>query len=721
MADVISFSCNNCGTLYRVPFAQAGRSVQCKQCKMNISIPTHSQAMLSNPLETSVEMNAGDQVLRKETSARNAPVKGTSARSARAPSGRTISVHGAAPVAPLPLVVAPQQKSAMPIIIGVVVLIVLGALVSLIIVLGTKDPEKKSSVAAANNAPAKPKDVPAALSEAEKLLREFEDPALTSEKALDIYRRAQTAKFAKAELADLARRVLNKLYDDNGGNYTGAQVLALVDEFAAFELQAEALRLVRMVVAREAETSPDGKPNDVFLRMQKMLGREKFDFEALVRRSAALVEAEHRGAEELHKKLGELAKASVAGWVESAETPKVREAISQLEKMEKALADLERDNPTLVADRAAFKKFRAERAAKSSQWTYIAVASFMIYVQLNEDEKDDAKDGESMARDRVAVIRAAAVRLAETFQNDWVKTLDLKRSLPAKEKPEDREKKRIEIVVCRDNRALATYASYIGETIEPGQSAVCFYTLKVQRVCVSAGELGSGDQLNTELNFALSLFQLLFNHYSQDPLQRDEDQIGRGIFHSMLLDASLLRCILTPVRANSRIYMVSSASNQQRSLDECTFFDEIRGLNELLAKWRKPFARGPDGKGIESFGGAALTVRNMLEMTSEEQGQQFVLQNFSKMEGVSEELARNMSGGNNYRLIRLAYGDALLLFLYHFERNGRPVYREGLMKFIAKDLGGMKRADTLKGFEEALGLNETKWKQLEDDFASVQK
>ena len=721
MSDVISFSCNNCGMLYRVPFAQAGRSVQCKQCKMNISIPTQSQAAMSNPLETSVEMNAGEQVLRKETSARQAPARAISSRTSRVPSGRTVSVHGAPPVVALPIVVAPQKKSAAPLIIAIAAVVVLGALVTLIIVLGTKDTSAPPRVSAENGASNKAKPEPVVLSEADKIRRELEDPALTCERALDLYRKAQAAKFAKAELGDLARRVLNKFYDENGGKFTGSQLLALIDEFTVYEVQAESMRLVRLLVARETETSPDGKPNDVFLRMQKMLGREKFDFEALVRRSAVLVEAEHRGAEELHKKLGELAKASAEGWVEGAEAPRVRDAISQLEKMEKALADLERDNPTLVADRALFKKFRGERAARNSQWTYIAVEAFMIYVQLNEQEKDDEKQGEALARDRVAAIRAAALRLGESFANDWVKTLDLKRSLPAKEKPEERERKRFEIVVCRDNRALAGYASYIGESLEPGQPTVCFYTLKAQRVCVSAEELGSATQINTELNFALGLFQMLFNHYSKDPLLRDEDQRERGIFHSMLLDASLLRCILTPVRANSRVYMVAAASSEQRSLDDCTFFDEIRGLNELLGKWRRPFARGADGKGIESFGGPALTVRNMLEMTSNEQGQELVRKNFVKLPGVSEDLASNMASGNNYRLIRLAYGDALLLFLYHFERDGKAVYRDGLLKFIAKDLGGMKREDTLKGFEEAMGLNEARWKQLEDDFASVQK
>ena len=64
MADVISFSCNHCGMLYRVPYSQAGRMVQCKQCKNNVSVPTQSQIAAPGMLDTSVEMNAGDQVLR---------------------------------------------------------------------------------------------------------------------------------------------------------------------------------------------------------------------------------------------------------------------------------------------------------------------------------------------------------------------------------------------------------------------------------------------------------------------------------------------------------------------------------------------------------------------------------------------------------------------------------------------------------------------------------
>jgi hypothetical protein len=722
MADFISFSCNNCGMLYRVPFAQAGRSVQCKQCKTNINIPTQSQVAMPSPLETSVDMNAGDVVMRKETSARRAPTGGTSSRTARVPSGRTASVHGVAPVAPLPQLARPANKGAAPIIIVVAVVVVLGALVAMIIYFGTKDPQSRSSVAAENGASNKPKEQPAALSEADKLRREFEDPTLTSERALDLYRRAQAAKFAKVELSDLARRVLNKLYDDNGGKLSGAQVLGLVDEFATYDLQAETMRLVRLVVARESETAPDGKPNEVFRRMQKMLGREKFEFDSLVQRSAALVEADQKGATELHQKLGDLAKSNPGGWVESADTGKARDLVTQLEAMEKSLKDLERDNPTLVADRAVFKKFKTERAAKAQRWMFISSELFIIYVQLTEPEKEDEQNGEAGARDRVEALRAIAARLGENFVNDWVKPLDLKRSLPAKEKPEEREKKRLEIVVCRDNRALAGYASGVGESMQPGESPDCFYTLKAQRVCVSAEKLGSGaEQLNTEVIFSMSLYQMLFNHYSKDPLLRDEDQRDRGIFHSMLLDNALLRCILTPVRANSRIYLMTAATSTQRSFESCQFFDELEGLNALLARWRKPFARGLDGKGIDSFGAAAFGVRDLVEMISDEQGVQAVRKNFGKVPEIDERLAAALTEGNNYRLLRTAYGDALVLFLYHFERGGKPVYREGLMKFIAADLKGMKREDSLKGFEEALGLNEAKWKQLETEFAASQK
>lgn len=728
MADVISFSCNFCGTLYRVPFAQAGRTVQCKQCKQNISVPTQSQAMAPGMLDTRVEMNAGDQVLRKETSARHASTSArrgaTSARNIKVPSGRTPSVMGAAPVAPLPVVVAPQQKkSATPIIVAVAAVVVLGAIVTLIIVLGTRDPQSGHRIASAQNAaPDKPRPQPPALSEAEKLRRELDDPAVTAEKALAIYRRAQAANLSKAELADFARRVLNKLHDENGGAYSGAQVLGLIDEFAPYDLGAEATRLVRAALAREPATLPDGKPNEVFLRMQKMLKRENFDFEALLARAQAMIQAEQEGASEVHARLTELGKKATQGWVEAADAPAIRECISTLEALEKAQQELERANPTLLADRERLKKFRAERASRATHWTYISAAPFMLYVQLTEAERKAGKEGEGDARRRAEPLVATANRLYSEFSSQWAQPLGLKRTLPAGISPEERDTLPFEIVVCRDHRSLANYASYIGESFDPGEEVVAFYTLRSQRACVSAQELSSASnaQVVTELNFALNFMTYLFNFHSGDPLLRDEDQRDRGVFHAMLLDRSLLRCILTPVRAWSSIVQVRPGRSQ-RSLESCTFFDPIDGLNQLLAKWRRPFARSEDGRNIESFGGAAFSARNLVEARSSEHGMDLLRANFAKMPGINESLAESMSRASNFRVVYTAYCDAFLLFLYHFERNGKPVYREGLMKFVAKDLAGLKREEALKGFEESLGLDEAKWKQLEEDFASVQK
>lgn len=716
MADVISFSCNHCGMLYRVPFAQAGKMVQCKQCKNNISVPTQSQLAAPGMLETSVEMNAGEQVLRKETSARNAAVPRPSNRSTRISSGRSSPVGGVAPGVTLPQIVAPpQQKSMAPVIIGVAALVVVGALVTLIIVLGTRGPGSSPKVSGGNAAADKPKAEPVALTESDKIRRELEDPSLNADRALAIYRRGQAAKLTKAELSDIARRVLNKLFDENGASYGGAQLLALIDEFTVYDLQAEALRVVRVVVAREAETSPDGKPNDSFLRMQKMLGREKFDFADMLKRAQAMVEAEQEGAPELLAETTASSKAATDGWVERAEAEKVRAQAARLAQLEKAQQDLLRDNPTLIADRERLKKFRTERAARATAWTYVTTQRFMFYVQLTESERKKGKQGETEARERINSLEQISSRLGDAFMTDWVEPLGLKRSLPQALSAEEREKQLIEIVVCRDARSLANYASYIGETVEDDGSVVAFYTLKSQRVCVSGEDPASVEDL--EADFAINLLSLLFNFYSKDPLLRDEDQKDRGVMHTMLLDRSLFRCILTPIRAGS----LRAATGSQRDFNDCRFFDEIAGLNEILGRWRKPFARGEDGRGIDSFGGPAFSVRNLVEIRSNEHATELLRQNLLKLPGISEELANSMSQPSNLNLVATFYSDALLLFLYHFQRDGKPVYREGLMKFIARDLDGLKRDEALKGFEEALGLNEAKWKQLEEEFAARQK
>jgi hypothetical protein len=716
MADVISFSCNHCGMLYRVPFAQAGKLVQCKQCKNNISVPTQSQMAAPGMLDTSVEMNAGEQVLRKETSARNASVPRPSNRTTRITSARVSPVAGASPIVPLPQLVAPpQQKSMAPVLIGAAVLVVVGALVTLIIVLGTRDPGSSPKVSGGNAAADKPKVEPLVLTESDKIRRELEDPGLNAEKALAIYRRGQAAKLTKAELSDIARRVLNKLFDENGANFNGAQLLALIDEFAAHDLQAEALRVVRVVVSREAETSPDGKPNEAFARMQKMLGREKFDFADMLKRAQAMVEAEQEGAPELLAETTASSKAAANGWVERVEAEKVRAQAARLAQLETAHQELLRDNPTLIADRERLKKFRAERASRATAWTYVTTPRFMFYVQLTEPERKKGKQGETEARDRVTPLAQIAARLGDAFMNDWVEPLGLKRSLPQALSAEEREKQLIEIVVCRDARALANYASYIGETVEDDGSVVAFYTLKSQRVCVSGESPASVEDL--EVDFALNLQSLLFNYYSKDPLLRDEDQKHRGVMHAMLLDRSLFRCILTPIRAGS----LRSATGAQRNFNDCRFFDEIAGLNEILGRWRKPFARDEKGRGIDSFGGPAFSVRNLVEMRSNEHAAEIFRQNLLKLPGISEELANSMSQPSNLNLVATFYSDALLLFLYHFQRDGKPVYREGLMKFISKDLDGLKRDEALKGFEEALGLNDAKWKQLEEEFSARQK
>ena len=715
MADVISFSCNFCGTLYRVPFAQAGASVKCKQCGRTVTVPTQSQAISPSMNDTGVEMNAGQQVLRKETSARQAPVSPKKAISGRSPntrSGRAISVLGAPPVSPAPLAATPRKSGATPLIlVGVLLLVVVAGAAGIYAVFSKSGTPEQVTANTVANRPVAAKTI----SERDLIMREAADVSLAPQNVVDLYRRAQKAKLGSTDLGEIARCLLNRIYDANGGSLSSAQMLALAEEMAPQGLQGEAKKIYLMVSNRESETGKDGQTNHEFLRAQKLLGREKADFPALVTRIVALIDAEQEGARELRDELTSLEKKAPGGWTETPEA--VAALAEKIAKLEKSLRELEATNPNLVNERAAFARFRKERGAQRGKWVSVGAAPFLIYVQLREGEID-RPNAEAEARERVEDLRAITQRLGTYFLKHWVEPLGLTRSLPRSAKtPAEREKCPIELLLFRDKQSMRGYGSDIGESF--GGDVTQFYSLKVQRVCVAVNDRGTAEWQATELGMAASLCMILFNHYNADPLTRDEDQKTRGIFRSRFLEETLVRAILTPLRSASG-YDGGRASMSQRSMDECEFFDPLPGLGGLLGRWRQAFQR--DDNGIRSFGGAAFCARDLIEIGSEKEGMERLRQNVIKLPGIDEKLAQSMSGETNYRLISAAYYDALILFLHGFERDGKPVYRDGLLKYIKQDLAGeLAKSDALMAFEKALGLDDAKWKNLESEFLESQK
>lgn len=717
MADVISFSCNACGTLYRVPFAQAGQSVKCKQCGAAILVPTQSQAAAPLATDTSVEMNAGAQVLRKETSARTAAVKGraTSGRSIAASSGRSRVAPVAASSA---LSVAPAASSkALPLMAGGLALVVLLVVGGFFLLRGG------SSSGAPNAAPRSNEVVaekPRELDERARILRDADDITLSPEAAVQLYQRAVAAKLGRTDLLVVARATLNRIYDGNGGRFESSQLLTLAEEMAPLELKQEVRRVLLLVSNREPELA-GGKPNPTFLRVQKMLGREKFDFAALLKRASVLIEAEQEGASELHDEIAGHEAKSPSGWSEPETVAAMQACCERLDKLERVLKELEAANPNLLAERAAFNRFRQERAGKRVTWTYLGEKPHLLYVQLTEAEAKAGAEGEASARERAAPARAILKRLWEHFEQDWARALGLKRSLPQGVSEAERETTPLEVLLVPSFRALRALASDFGENID--NQDVAFYTLKGQRICASIEHLGmsSRDAMHLEASLSLSILSRLFNFYSAEPLLRDEQQKTRGVLHSFMLNRHLFRCILTPVRCASGIYQVSSEA-VQRNVLECAFFDSLPALSRLLFTWRQPYERDAERRAILSFGGPALGVRDLLEITSVAEGAARLRENFRKFKGISEELAESLSSVDNFQLLGYAYGDALLCFLYNHEQGGRKIYREGLLKFIGMDLRGEIAAKgQLKSFEEAFGLDGARWKKLEEDFLNSQK
>ncbi|RIK63360.1 MAG: hypothetical protein DCC64_07330 [Planctomycetota bacterium] len=716
MADVISFSCNACGTLYRVPFAQAGQSVKCKQCGAAILVPTQSQMAAPLATDTSVEMNAGAQVLRKETSARTGAVKGraTSGRSVAVPSGRSRVTPPVVPPMPAPPAASGKVLPLMAGGFAVVVLLGVGGFFLL----------RGGSSAGASNAAPKANTVvaekPRELDERARILREADDITLSPEAAVQLYQRALSAKLGKTDMLVVARAALNRIYDGNGGKFESSQLLTLAEEMAPLDLKQEVRRVLLLVSNREPELV-GGKPNGTFLRVQKMLGREKFDFADLLKRASVLIEAEQEGARELHGEIAGHEAKSPSGWSEPETVAAMQACCERLDKLERALKELEAANPNLLAERAAFNRFRQERAGKRVHWTCAGESPHLLFVQLTDAEVKAGAEGEVWARERAAPVRPILKRLWEHFEKDWVKVLGLKRSLPQGVSEGEREAAPLEVLLVPNFRALRALASDFGENID--NQDVAFYTLKGQRICASIEHLGanSRDAMHLEASLSISILSRLFNFYCAEPLLRDEQQKTRGVMHSFLLNRHLFRCILTPVRCASGIYQVSSDASQRHVLD-CTFFDSLPALSRLLFTWRQPYERDAERRAIVSFGGPALCARDLLEITSVAEGAARLRENFRKFKGVSEELAETLSSVDNFQLLGYAYGDALLCFLYNHEQGGKKFYREGLLKFIAMDLRGeIASKGQLKAFEEALGLDGPKWKKLEEDFLNSQK
>ena len=131
--------------------------------------------------------------------------------------------------------------------------------------------------------------------------------------------------------------------------------------------------------------------------------------------------------------------------------------------------------------------------------------------------------------------------------------------------------------------------------------------------------------------------------------------------------------------------------------------------------------------GIDSFGGPAVTLRDIVGMTG---GDDFIAAfeknirtykgwEADRIKGVTDSMRTPNS--QTLTLVLSAYFRGFAMFLWHFEKGGKPKYREKFLKFLVADLKGeVKPENQVEEFAKAFGLDEKGWKEIEADFLAYQ-
>jgi hypothetical protein len=139
----------------------------------------------------------------------------------------------------------------------------------------------------------------------------------------------------------------------------------------------------------------------------------------------------------------------------------------------------------------------------------------------------------------------------------------------------------------------------------------------------------------------------------------------------------------------------------------------------------RPFARRE--RNIDSFGGPALTAREIINGSSLSDYAESFIAKFERLEW-PEDVAVNLGQGlrtseEQRNAVFGPYVDGFMQFLWNWDRGtGRPVYREGLRAFIGAELRGeVTEQNAAEKFGQVLKLDARGWAQLDNDFEIYQR
>jgi len=694
MADVITFSCPQCQMPYRVANAHAGRAFACKNCNHQLFVPHASipPGAVVVPQEPEVQLDAGQQVIRKTDSARRATVDPT----------RMITRNsGAHPAVVPPAGSAPgtKPKSKTPLLVAVVGgLVLIGAVAGMyfgnVFGSGHTAPAPNGPVADANG-PATPVKNEAA--ERDQILQALNAPGRTGPEMIGLYKRAVAAKLERPDVSMVVREAVERIHSENGQGLTDDAILDFGELLAADKYTNEPARMYLLVAKRWL-----GKPDTPasFARAQKLRKLEKLDFQALLTRAdevvqTGVIDAAHTLREELVK----LSDASENGWVETAVAERVAVIDKELVAHQAEVERLRAEDPFAFVAAKARNTFKGQRVSTRSTWSIHVSDPVLIYCERRKGETEEA--------DRLYYL--ALVQGVEQFvrfyRDEFAKPMGLKRVLPMDITDEsERELAPLEILVFHDRATWRPYLSDMRARVDT--SRLSHHT-----------DHGSGrlsyvyDGTQTSM---VNLVTMLTYHCIDTWHPRVKETKDKPAFKTFVIE--------TIMPAAISLYETQGGGEDARY----TFFRPDTRWQRQMATWRKPFAAQPNNS-IDSFGGPGVTLRDMIKMQSAGEFVDAFEKNIKTYAGWEEEriktIASSMRSPNSPALntVLSAYFRGFAMFLWHFEKDGKPKYRDGFRKYLLADLqGAVTGPNQEEEFAKALGLNEAGWKEIEADFLTYQ-
>ncbi|MBK8208302.1 MAG: hypothetical protein IPK87_16115 [Planctomycetes bacterium] len=682
MADAISFTCPDCSKAYKVAGEYAGRQFACKQCGNQLTVP----AIFAEP---QVEMGSGTAVMRKTDSGRVVQVVApTQAFSQQRETTITAAQQA-------------RKKSPLPVLVGVGAVVLVAVVLVTALALGAFS----SSVGDGQDHPAGPiganqsaqdPDVPK-VSRRDDIMNRLNTPGLALRDFLSLFRQAQEAKLDSADLSLLAEAVVKAAWDEQGGELSDADLMALALELKGMRNDVPTDTLRRTVVERYR--GKKDKP-EVWAQAQGLLGRQFYDFGPQVTRATGLHDSGVlTGADVLANELRDIESKSDEGWVLKPQLERLQQIATSLDELAAELARIARDEPFRLVAAQVQREVSAERFHARGKWLMDVAEPLIVFAEVGR------RSSESETRPEAERARQSAAALLEWYRANVATPLELTRSLPAGiESQSERDKAPIVLVLFATQDSWRAYLSDLRATIDTARNKTFIdHTRGRLSGVIPADQSDTNDLLHGLARLAVDLW------HPKAPRELDEKAEFRRATTYFL----------------SR-YFAACISKADDSFAPRDFMQDTGDHRRFLARWIKPFEQDAVNRGVNSFGGPAATVKDLVGMKDSADFPDIFekhIAGYSWPEEVAKSTVNSLrTDSRTLALVMQQYCIGLIMFLYHHEAGGKPVYREKLLKYFKADIDGTVTKDNqLEIFTKTFALDEAGWTELEAQYRKYQE